>query len=234
MLVETYDADVDAETLMAYCYALLGTRSYVRRFEEELRTPGPRVPFPRDVAVLQRTAALGRRLLWLHTFGARCGPSARFLSGAARCVVPPGDRLPTDFAYDPTRRTLRVGKGEFGPITPEVWDYSVSGMRIVSSWLRRRISRTARGNSPLDNWGPSVWTAAPTRELVEVIWVLEATLALEPELDAVLDEVVSGGGDALAGIRRGEQLLDVERLQRPREDKALTLVAAEPLEHRPL
>ena len=122
----------------------------------------------------------------------------------------------------------------FGPVAQRVWEYSVSGMRIVPSWLRRRISRTARHKSPLDKLRPRVWTAALTQELLEVIWVIEATLALEPELDALLDEIVSGGGDALAGVRRGEQRLDVERLQRPREDKALTLVTAELLEQRPL
>ncbi len=218
---------------MAYCYALLGTRGYVKRFEEELRTPGPRVPFPLDAALFRRTASLGRRLLWLHTFGERCGPVAS-LSGEAQCVESPGDAFPDDFAYDAAERTLRVGPGVFRPLAPGVWEYSVSGMRIVSAWLRRRISRTARRTSPLDMLRPRAWTAALTRELLEVIWALEATLALEPTLDALLDEIVSGGGDALAGRRCREQRLDVKRLQRAREDKALPLVAAEFLEHRPL
>jgi hypothetical protein len=149
-------------------------------------------------------------------------------------VVPPGERFPADYGYDAKEQSLHVGKGVFEPLTPDVWDYSVSGMRIVPSWLRRRISRTTRHRSPLDAIGPEQWTAALTQELLEVIWVLEATLALEPELDAVLDEIVSGGGEAFALIRPRQQCLDVERLQRSREDKALPLVAAELLEHRPL
>ncbi len=36
-LSERYVTDVDAETLMAYCYAVLATRSYVGRYEEELQ-----------------------------------------------------------------------------------------------------------------------------------------------------------------------------------------------------
>src|SRR5260370_37912991 len=101
-------------------------------------------------------------------------------------------------------------------------------MRVLPSWLRRRISMTTRGRSPLDAIAQNEWTAALTRELLEVVWVLEATLALEPALDAVLDEIVSGGGDALGASRQREQCLDVDRLQRPREDQALTLVATEP------
>jgi hypothetical protein len=232
-LEERYGFSVDAETLMAYCYALLGTRSYVRRFEEELRTPGPRVPFPSDAALFMRAADLGRRLLWLHTFGERCGPGGS-VSGEVRCIAPPGDGFPADFAFNAAGYTLRVGEGVFGPLAPAVWEYSVSGMRIVPSWLRRRLSKARIGKSPLDEVALEGWTAELSRELLEVIWVLEATLALEPELDVVLDEIVSGGGDALASSRRREQRLDVEGLQGPREDKALALVAAEFLEHRPL
>jgi hypothetical protein len=232
-LADRYGVEIDAEALMAYCYALLGTRSYVRRFEEELRTPGPRVPFPRDMALFKRAVALGWRLLWLHTFGERCGPSGN-LSGEAQCVTSPGERLPADFAFNARECTLRVGAGVFGPLASVVWEYSVSGMRIVPSWVRRRVSSARRGKSPLDEVTLDGWTEELSRELLEVIWVVEATLALEPELDAVLAEIVSGGGDALSGGWRREQRLDVERLERPREDKALTLVAAELLEHRPL
>ncbi len=231
-LSERFGTAVDAETLMAYCYAVLGTRSYMRRFDEEVRTPGPRIPFPRGAAVFQHAADLGRRLLWLHTFGERCGPSAS-LEGMACCIEQLRQDYPTAWAYEPTSRMLRVGDGAFGPLSAEVWAYSVSGMRIVSAWLRRRLSKPGRGRSALDAIGRNQWTDALTRELLEVIWVLEATLALEPELDAVLDEIVSGGG-AFAGVRHHKQRLDVERLERPREDEALTLVTAELLEQRPL
>jgi hypothetical protein len=51
---------------------------------------------------------------------------------------------------------------------------------------------------------PDVWTGELTRELLELLWLVEATLALEPALEAILDEVVS---DALAGRpERGESV----------------------------
>jgi hypothetical protein len=237
-LAQRYGSGVDAETLLAYCYALLGTRSYARRFEEELRTPGPRVPFPRDAVPFIRTANLGRRLLWLHTFGERCAPPGKpamcLPTGEARCIEPPGDDYPWPCAYDPEQEILRVGGGSFGPLPQAVWAYSVSGLKVVPSWLRRRVSRTKSGKSPLDAIAPHAWTPSLTRELLEVVWVLEATLALEPALDAVLDEIVSSGGEATGGRWCREQVLDVHRLERPREDEALTLVAPELLEHRPL
>jgi hypothetical protein len=56
----------------------------------------------------------------------------------------------------------------------------------VKGWLRRRISRT--GKSPLDAIGASRWEPQLTRELLELLWLIEATLALGPDLDALLDQ----------------------------------------------
>jgi hypothetical protein len=36
-----------------------------------------------------------------------------------------------------------------------------------------------------------MWTPALSCELLELLWVVEATLALEPALDAVLGEIVT-------------------------------------------
>lgn len=49
-----------------------------------------------------------------------------------------------------------------------------------------------RRSSPLDGIRPAVWPEAFTQELLELLWVLERTVALGPELDAALDAIVSG------------------------------------------
>jgi len=72
-----------------------------------------------------------------------------------------------------------VGHARAGaPIGEAVASYSVSGLRVVKSWLRYRRAEP--------------WTDALTRELLELLWVLEATLALQPRLDTLLAEVVAG------------------------------------------
>ena len=95
-LSDRYGQCIDAEELLAYCYAVLGTPTYVSRFAQELRTPGPRLPLPGDGAVFARAATLGKHLLWLHTFGERCVPpglSARNRSeGQTRCLSAPAGR----------------------------------------------------------------------------------------------------------------------------------------------
>jgi len=190
-LTARYGFDVTPEALLAYCYALLATRGYVARFAEELRTPGPRIPLASDADLFQRAARMGHRALALHTYQQVC-------TGRARCLADPGETYPTAFSYEPREELLQLGTGSFGPITREVWDYSVSGLRVLPSWLRRRMPRTAR--SPLDGIGPAAWTPALSRELVELVWLLEATLAIEPALDAVLSEIACEGESSAAPL----------------------------------
>ena len=77
------------------------------------------------------------------------------------------------------------------------------------------------------------WTAALTRELLELVWLVEATLALEPALDAVLDEIVSGGCAARAAARRAlfSNVLDEPRAAAAARRCSPALVAAELLEY---
>jgi hypothetical protein len=198
-LSEVYGCRVSPEHLLAYCYALLGTRAFVDRFHDELRTPCARVPITSDPALFGRTVALGERLLWLHSFGQRSVPVDQqpgvLPPGRARCLAPVGADLPRQFAYDPDRHTLRLGEGVFGPLTPSAWAFGVSGLRVIWSWLARRVSSRSRPGqrSALDAIGLCGWTADLSRELLELVWVVEATLELEPALQAALDDVVSGG-----------------------------------------
>jgi hypothetical protein len=174
--------DVNAEMVMAYCYALLGGRGYVRRFEDELCTPGARVPITSDAELFQTVVGVGRELLRVHTY-------QEVRIGCAREITPVGARCPDHYVYEPAGELLVVGDGRFGPVTEQVWSYSVSGYRVVAGWLRQRIART--GKSPLDAIRLEAWTPTLSSELLQLIWLIETTLALEPRLDQLLDAVVS-------------------------------------------
>jgi predicted helicase len=76
-LSAVYGEAVAAEDLFAYCYALLSTPAYIDRHWDELTIPGPRVPIAKEPALFKRGAALGKHLLWLHTFGERFVPAGK-------------------------------------------------------------------------------------------------------------------------------------------------------------
>lgn len=198
-LAESYGVVPSAEDMAAYVYAVLGGQSYTSRFWNELETPGPRVPLTKDGQIFAEAVALGRRLIWLHTYAERFQGEERgdeVPVGAAKnikAVSPDPAHYPEDYAYDPEKREIRVGDGLFGPVTPEIWNFEVSGLKVVQSWLGYRMKKRAgKKSSPLDDIRPESWTPRLTDEFLELLWVLEATLAMEPNLSAVLDKIVGG------------------------------------------
>jgi predicted helicase len=198
-LGKQYGAQPSAEDLAAYIYSVLGGQSYTQRFWNELETPGPRVPLTKDGTVFAAAAALGRRLLWLHTY------AERFLGKERGDEVPAGlaksikgissdpMKYPEKFSYEETTREILVGDGRFGPVDPQVWEFELSGLKVVQSWLGYRMKKRAgKKSSALDDIRPDHWTPQMTDEFLELLWVLEWTLSMEPELSAMLDKISTG------------------------------------------
>ena len=205
-----YGRAVTPEDFAAYVYGVSAHPAFTARFSAELDTRELRIPVTRDGALFEAVRDRGARLLWLHTWGERFvseepaqgphprgpRPRGRTPSGAARCTkAVPGDAegCPTAFRYDGAARTLHVGEGEYAPVAPEVYGFEVSGLMVVQSWLRYRMRDGAgRRSSPLDGIRPGCWTSRFTTELLEVLWVLEATVEAWPEQERLLAAVVEG------------------------------------------
>src|SRR5439155_18256029 len=98
--------------------------------------------------------------------------------------------------YDPQTGMLEVGDGLIGGVTPPVYGYRVSGFKVVDSWLRYRMkerggrARRSATRSLLDEIRPRRWQF--TSELLDLLWVIEGSVELWPELDSFLAEVVDG------------------------------------------
>ena len=188
-----YGEPVVPEDLFAYAYAVLGSPAYTGSFSEELSVPGPRLPITKDAGLFRRAADLGRRMLGLHTYGERFGGSVPRGGARLEKAIPEApEDYPEGHDYDPETATLFVGGGEIRPVPPEVYGYEVSGLEVVKSWLGyRRKNPRGRTSSPLDGIRPERWTGEMTRELLQLLWVLEATVEAEPELAALLEEIVA-------------------------------------------
>jgi predicted helicase len=190
---------VAPESLFAYVYGVLNS-DYTERFRTELEIPGPRIPITKDEGLFEKMVALGERLIWLHTYAERFVPEGEEFggvpSGQAKCVVAvPADeaKYPESFAYDRDAKRLSVGEGLFAPVAPEVWDFNVSGLQVVKSWLSYRMKEGAgRRSSPLDEIRPERWPASFTEELCKLLWIVEHTIEIAPQASALLDEIVDG------------------------------------------
>lgn len=195
LLEEAYGFQVTAEDFLAYVYALLAQPAFTERFQEEVRHPPVRVPLTRDPGLFRRGVELGSKLLWLHTYGERYPhvDSWSAFQGKARWGKAPS-AYPAGHRYDPDTKTLQVGDGEVREVDPEVWEYQVSGFRPLKEWLDyRKVNRGGRRSSPLDETVPSQWDKDLSEELLELIWVLEQTLAIHPDQSRLLEDVLGGG-----------------------------------------
>lgn len=189
---DKHSRPVAVEQLFSYAYGILAQPAYVERFWDELETPPPHLPITKDATLFQRVADYGARLLYLHTYGERFGTSeddGSVPQGAARCTKGMStEHYPEGFTYDSTEMVIKVGNGEFSPVSPEVWNYSVSGLQVVKSWLdHRKLKPAGHKSSPLDEIRPERWEF--TEEFLNLLWVLEATIKLQPEGDALLNDV---------------------------------------------
>jgi len=200
LLSKTYSRKVTQEDFVAYVYGVLAQPAFTERYAVELETRELRVPITKDATLFARIRDMGARLLWLHTYGERLVPKGKqrghIPRGAARCIKAVSgdpDGYPDSFDYNDATRTLRVGAGEFRPVPPEVFEFEVSGLKVVQSWLKYRMKRGAgKKSSPLDDIRPERWTSQFTTELLELLWVLEATVEDYPERAQLLDTVIAG------------------------------------------
>ena len=196
-----YGRAVAAEDVFAYVYGALAHPAFTARFADALEARELRLPLTRDAQLFENVREIGARLLRLHCYGERFTPEGgrpgEVPRGEARCArAVPGDvdGYPETFRYDASAHTLYVGEGAFAPVSPEVHGFEVSGLKVVASWLGHRMKRsTRRKSSPLDDIRRERWPSAFTTELLELLWVLEKTVALQPEQARLLDAVVEGG-----------------------------------------
>lgn len=199
ILAAALGIEVEPEQLLAYVYCTLAG-DYTDRFAAELEIPGPRIPITKDPKLFVEVSALGSRLIWLHTFGERLIPEGEKHGdtprGAARCttgVPTEADRYPESFEYEAEKKRLLVDGGVFEPVTPEVWDFGVSGLQVVKSWLAYRMKEGAgKRSSPLDEIRPHAWPASFTEELCQLLWIIEATVAVAPRASELLAAIVDG------------------------------------------
>ena len=195
---KTYRRNVTPADFLAYVYGILAQPAFTTRFENELETRKLCVPITKDAALFEKVYKTGVRLLWLHTYGERFIPKkqtrGRVPTGAAKCVkAVPGDSdgYPESFTYNDVTQTLQVGEGEFAPVATEVYELEVSGLKVVQSWLKYRMKKGGgKKSSPLDYIRPERWTSQFTTELLELLWVLEATVKCYPEQEELLEVVI--------------------------------------------
>lgn len=204
---------VSAEDLVAYIAGIAAHPAFTARFQDDLSTPGLRIPLTSDGQTFAEVAELGRTIIWLHTFGERMTdpqagrpaqpprlPAARMPRVPVAGAIPQDPAaMPDSITYDASKKRLLVGQGYVENVEPEVWLYEVSGKKVLLQWFsyrkanrERPIIGDRRTPSKLGGVQPEYWLAEYTTELINVLNVLGWLIGVEPAQAALLEKVCAG------------------------------------------
>lgn len=233
-LSEKYGHTVSAEDFLAYIAAVAANPAYTMRFQEDLSTPGLRIPITSDWSIFTEVVELGRTVLWLHTFGERMADPAkgrplqppRLPAGMAPRIPSAGAisqepaKMPDVISYDVAKKRLIVGNGYVENVEPRTWNYEVSGKQVLLQWFsyrkadrERPIIGDRRTPSPLGDIQPDHWLSEYTTELINVLNVLGWLVNLEPAQAELLNKICAGS------LISGEVLRNSGALEVPAKPK---------------
>jgi hypothetical protein len=193
--------EVTSADVLAYIAAIAAHPAYTQTYADELSMPGIRVPVTHDPELWSAGVALGEQVIWLHTYGAACyGPGrprgdVRFPRGDSRqpFSTRPITSMPEVISYDGESNAVVMGDGQFAPVRPEVWNYTVGGKNVIGSWFNYR-KKEPGGKRPslLDRIYPATWDPDWTIEAIDLLTVLTRLVELEPAQADLLTRVVQG------------------------------------------
>lgn len=196
--------------LVAYIAGVCSHPGFVRRFDEELHTPGVRVPLTKDYTLWIQAVVLGRHVIWLHTYGdIGSHPDglvgvrdAREAMSLPDCEIAVGTSMPSETSYDPETCELKLGAGMWSKVTPEVRGYTVGGTNVIDSWIGYRLEHPkGRRPSPLDKVNVTAWPNDWSVEFTNLLSVLTQLVELEQAQDELLTEILAGDAFTYAGLQ---------------------------------
>ncbi len=174
-LAEAYGEPVAPEDLFDAVLALLSATSYTVRFAEDLEDTFPHIPFPADPALFKQAARIGREIRELETFARE--PAAEFRpKDFCRLRSEPVGPVDLHEGEGGTWYFCADETGRFDGLPPRVWQFAVSGYRVLKRWAEAR-----EGLPAAEYWPQFRDVAARINELLHRF----------DEVDLVLDEVLA-------------------------------------------
>ena len=240
LLADRYQHIVEPADFMAYIAAIAGHPGYTSRFRPDFTAPGLRLPITADLTLFKRAVRLGKRVIWLQTYGERMvdasdgrpNQAPRLPDSRKPTILKDGaipedaEAMPDTLVYDPSSQRLAVGSGFIENVTPAMWAFEVSGKQVLIQWFsyrkknrERPIIGDRRLPSKLSDIQPDHWLAEYTTELLKLLNVLGGLIDLEAEQALLLDEICQGAMIAETDLKKAGVLEPVSKALVPAKGK---------------
>lgn len=141
-LSAAYGEAVSADDVFNAILCVLSATSYTLRFAEDLEDVFPHVPFPAQHAIFQDAVRIGGEIKALETFGRQPGEAYRQPNFMRILTEPRGVVAPVEYA-DGAITLCNDGTGRITGLPQPVWDFAVSGYRLLPRWLEARVGLPA-------------------------------------------------------------------------------------------
>jgi hypothetical protein len=141
-LSAAYGEPVTPEDVFDTILCLLSAQSYTLRFAEDLEDVFPHVPLPARHAIFLDAASVGRRVRAAETFAST--PTGAYLeAGFVNIATQPRGALAPVELTDGSITLCGDGTGRISGLPQSVWNFSVSGYRVLPRWLEARVGLPA-------------------------------------------------------------------------------------------
>jgi uncharacterized protein YjeT (DUF2065 family) len=141
-LSAAYGEPISADDVFDTILCLLSAVSYTLRFAEDLEDVFPHIPFPAQLSTFQNAARVGQEIRSVETFARPPGETYRQPNFVRVVTEPRGEVAKVDYV-DGEITLCGDGTGRIMGIPQPIWDFSVSGYRLVPHWLEARIGLPA-------------------------------------------------------------------------------------------
>lgn len=140
-LAETYGETIAPETVFDAVLALLSASSYTVRFAEDLEDTFPHIPFPASLDTLNDAAGIGAHIRELEGFVREPDPE-RLPNGFGTLQTRPSGPIADPDYVEGELILCGDGTGVLTGIPAAVWEFTVSGYRVLPRWLEAREGQT--------------------------------------------------------------------------------------------
>ena len=168
-LTQAYKKEPTPEQILFYCYGILYSNTYRKKYAEFLKIDFPRIPFTSDYELFKEINKLGEKLSDLHLLNDKIivKPISKYP------VASKNDRVEKVY-YDEEQHRVYINKDKFFTnVHHELWNYHIGGYQVLQKYLKDRKGRL------MDN--PEYYC--------KIVTIISRTIELQKQIDDIYNEV---------------------------------------------
>ena len=169
--------EVSPEQILYYCYAVLYSNTYRKKYAEFLKIDFPRIPFTSDYILFLQIAALGEELTQLHLLKSKTlhNPIVKYKGLGEDLIEKP--------IYNEENQCVFINRTKyFDGIAPEMWNYHIGGYQVLEKFLKDRKGRQMNDPATYCKIATSIASTITIQQNIDLIYIEleEKGLFLEP------------------------------------------------------